>query len=55
LLTDGVRVQVDASPPALVDISAAAVADLAVRPGTGCGYKAPETDAYPEPGIHHAP
>ena len=55
LLTDRVRVQVDASPPALVDISAAAVADLAVRPGTGCGYKAPETDAYPEPGIHHAP
>jgi molybdate transport system ATP-binding protein len=57
LLTDRVRVQVDASPPALVDISAAAVADLALRPGTGVwlSAKAAETEAYPEPGIHHAP
>ncbi|HXR68509.1 MAG TPA: ABC transporter ATP-binding protein [Dermatophilaceae bacterium] len=57
LLTDRVRVQVDASPPALVDISAAAVADLALRPGAGVwlSAKAIETEAYPEPGIHHAP
>jgi len=52
LLTDRVRVQVDASPPALVDISAAAVADLALRPGTGVwlSAKATETEAYPGPG-----
>jgi molybdate transport system ATP-binding protein len=54
LLTDRVRVQVDASPPALVDISAAAVADLALRPGTGVwlSAKATETEAYPDPGTH---
>jgi molybdate transport system ATP-binding protein len=52
LLADRVRVQVDASPPALVDISAAAVADLALRPGTGVwlSAKATETEAYPDPG-----
>ena len=52
LLTDRVRVQVDASPPALADISAAAVADLALRPGTGVwlSAKATETEAYPDPG-----
>ena len=52
LLTDRVRVQVDANPPALVDISAAAVADLALRPGTGVwlSAKATETEAYPGPG-----
>ena len=57
LLTDRVRVKVDASSPALVDISAAAVADLALRPGAGVwlSAKATETEAYPEPGIHHAP
>jgi molybdate transport system ATP-binding protein len=51
LLTDRVRVQVDATPPALVDISAAAVADLALRPGTGVwlSAKATETEAYPDP------
>jgi molybdate transport system ATP-binding protein len=43
LLTDRVRVQVDASPPALVDISAAAVADLALRPGTGVWLSAKAT------------
>jgi molybdate transport system ATP-binding protein len=52
LLTDRVRVQVDATPPALVDISAAAVADLALRPGTAVwlSAKATETEAYPDPG-----
>lgn len=52
LLADRVRVQVDATPPALVDISTAAVADLALRPGTGVwlSAKATETEAYPDPG-----
>jgi molybdate transport system ATP-binding protein len=56
-LTDRVRVQVDATPPALVDISAAAVADLALRPGTAVwlSAKATETEAYPDPGTHHRP
>lgn len=55
LLTDRVRVQVDAAPPALVDISAAAVADLALRPGIAVwlSAKATETEAYPDPGSHH--
>jgi molybdate transport system ATP-binding protein len=50
LLADRVRVQVDAIPPALVDVSAAAVADLALRPGTGVwlSAKATETEAYPD-------
>jgi len=54
LLTDRVRVQVDAIPPAIVDISAAAVTDLALRPGTGVwlSAKATETEAYPDPGTH---
>ena len=52
LLADRVRVQVDAAPPALVDISTAAVADLALRPGIGVwlSAKATETEAYPDPG-----
>ncbi|MEP7193620.1 MAG: ABC transporter ATP-binding protein [Actinomycetota bacterium] len=52
LLADRVRVQVDATPAALVDISAAAVADLALRPGTvvWLSAKATETEAYPDPG-----
>jgi molybdate transport system ATP-binding protein len=56
LLTDRVRVQVDATPPALVDISAAAVADLALRPGSSVwlAAKATETEAYPDPGAHRA-
>src|SRR5665811_118379 len=33
-LADRVRVQVDAAPPALVDVTPAAVADLALQPGT---------------------
>jgi molybdate transport system ATP-binding protein len=54
LLADRVRVQVDAMPPALVDISTAAVADLALRPGTGVwlSAKATETEAYPDLGTH---
>ena len=52
LLADRVRVQVDAAPAALVDISAAAVADLALAPGTvvWLSAKATETEAYPDPG-----
>jgi molybdate transport system ATP-binding protein len=55
LLADRVRVKVDATPAAIVDISAAAVADLALRPGTGVwlSAKATETEAYPDPGAHH--
>jgi molybdate transport system ATP-binding protein len=53
-LTDRVRIQVDATPPALVDVSGAAVADLALRPGSGVwlSAKATETDAYLDPGTH---
>lgn len=51
LLTDRVRVQVEATPPALVDISAAAVAELALGPGSRVwlSAKATETEAYPDP------
>ena len=57
LLADRVRVQVDATPPALVDISSAAVAELGLRPGTPVwlSAKATETEAYPDPSIHHKP
>ena len=57
LLTARVRVQVDATPPALVDISAAAVADLVLRPGTAVwlSAKANETEAYYDPRPHHWP
>jgi molybdate transport system ATP-binding protein len=57
LLADRVRVQVDATPPALVDISSAAVADLALRPGTAVwlSAKATETEAYADPDTHHKP
>jgi ABC-type spermidine/putrescine transport systems, ATPase components len=53
-LTDRIRIQVDATPPALVDVTPAAVADLALRPGIGVwlSAKATETDAYADPGIH---
>ena len=56
-LADRVRVQVDATPPALVDISAAAVADLALGPGTAVwlSAKATETEAYPDAGTLHKP
>jgi molybdate transport system ATP-binding protein len=52
LLADRVRVQVDATPPALVDISSAAVGDLGLRPGISVwlSAKATETEAYPDPG-----
>jgi len=52
LLADRVRVQVDATPPALVDISAAAVADLDLGAGTAVwlSAKATETQAYPDLG-----
>lgn len=48
-LTDRVRIEVDGEPPALVDVTAAAVADLALREGLGVwlSAKATETDAYP--------
>jgi molybdate transport system ATP-binding protein len=51
LLADRVRVQVEANPPALADISAAAVADLGLRPGSRVwlSAKATETSAYPDP------
>jgi len=51
LLADRVRVQVDATPSAIVDVSAAAVAELALRPGAGVwlSSKANETEAYVDP------
>jgi len=56
-LTDRVRVQVDATPPALVDVTPAAVADLGLRAGVGVwlSAKATETEAYPDPGNHRRP
>jgi molybdate transport system ATP-binding protein len=50
-LADRVRVQVDAEPVALVDVSAASVADLGLRPGRAIwlSAKATETEAYPDP------
>jgi molybdate transport system ATP-binding protein len=50
-LADRVRVQVDGEPAALVDVSAAAVADLSLRPGrrVWLSAKATETEAYPDP------
>lgn len=51
LLADRVRVQVDGTPPALVDATAVAVAELGLRPGVGVwlSAKATEAEAYPEP------
>jgi molybdate transport system ATP-binding protein len=51
LLTDRVRVAVDAHPPALVDITPAAVADLHLVAGSAVwlSAKATEVVAYPEP------
>jgi molybdate transport system ATP-binding protein len=53
-LTDRVRIQVDATPPALVDVTPGAVADLHLRPGSmvWLSAKATETEAYPDPGDH---
>ena len=51
LLADRVRVQVEGTPSALVDVSTAAVADLALRPGLAVwmSAKATDTEAYPQP------
>ncbi len=51
LLADRVRVHVEGRPSALVDVSPAAVAELAVRPGQAVwvSVTTAETDAYPEP------
>jgi molybdate transport system ATP-binding protein len=51
LLTDRVRVQVAGTPPALVDITPAAVADLDLAEGTPIWLtaKATEVDIYPDP------
>jgi len=55
LLTDRIRIAVDGQPDALVDITAAAVAELALQPGQRVWLtaKATEVVAYPDPG--HAP
>jgi molybdate transport system ATP-binding protein len=52
LLVDRVRVQVEGAPPALVDITPAAVADLDLSAGAEVwlSAKATEIDVYPEPG-----
>jgi len=51
LLTDRVRVQVAGTPPALVDITPAALADLDLSEGTQVwlAAKATEVDVYPDP------
>jgi molybdate transport system ATP-binding protein len=51
LLTDRVRVQVAGTPPALVDITPAALADLDLSEGTPVwlSAKATEVDVYPDP------
>ncbi len=48
-LSDRVRLDVDAEPPALVDVTAAAVADLGLRDGlrVWLSAKATDIDAYP--------
>lgn len=48
LLGDRMRVDVDAAPPTLVDVTAAAAAELRLAPGTPVwlSAKATETDAY---------
>ncbi|MGZ4783301.1 MAG: ABC transporter ATP-binding protein [Oryzihumus sp.] len=50
LLTDRVRVNVEGTPSALVDVTPAAVAELGLGPGQDVwlSAKATETDAYPE-------
>jgi molybdate transport system ATP-binding protein len=49
-LADRVRLQVDGAPPVLVDVTAAAVAELRLEPGrqVWLSAKATETEAYPE-------
>jgi molybdate transport system ATP-binding protein len=55
LLGDRVRVEVRAEPPALVDVTPGAVAELGIRPGLAVWLtaKATETDAYPDRGPDH--
>jgi molybdate transport system ATP-binding protein len=50
LLVDRVRVQVDGTPGVLVDLTPAAVAELALQPGTPVWVvvKATEVDVYPD-------
>jgi molybdate transport system ATP-binding protein len=50
LLTERVREQLDVSPPALVDLTPAAVADLRVVAGSAVGLsvKATEVGSYPD-------
>ncbi len=52
LLIDRVRVQVDGTPPALVDITPAAVTELDLTAGAPVwlSAKATDVDTYPEPG-----
>ena len=52
LLIDRVRVQVDGAPPALVDITPAAVTELDLTSGAPVwlSAKATDLDTYPEPG-----
>jgi molybdate transport system ATP-binding protein len=52
LLGDRVRVEVDGEPPAIVDVTPAAVADLSLERGSAVwlAAKATETVAYPESG-----
>ncbi|MGI8578728.1 MAG: ABC transporter ATP-binding protein [Nocardioidaceae bacterium] len=51
LLTDRVRVQVDANPPALVDVTPSAVAELDLTDGTivWLSVKATDIEVYPNP------
>ena len=50
LLADRVRLEVEGEPAALVDVTPAAVADLALRPGTEVwlAVKATELEVYPQ-------
>jgi molybdate transport system ATP-binding protein len=50
LLADRVRVEVEGQPSALVDVTPAAVGELALRPGSPVwlSAKATDTEAYPE-------
>jgi molybdate transport system ATP-binding protein len=51
LLTDRVRVEVNGSPPALVDVTPDAVAELDLAAGSPVwlSAKATEIDCYPDP------
>ncbi len=47
LLTDRVRIQVDGEPSAFVDVTADAVAELAIGVAVWLSVKATEIDVYP--------